>query len=73
MSLMIAFGIFAFVGFFLIALFMLQRSSAHSVLLDEVTRHARDAKAPGAETQSSGVDLNWLAKPFTLFRRAFST
>jgi tight adherence protein C len=72
MSLMIAFGIFAFVGFFVIALFMLPRSSAHSVLLDEVTRHARDAKAQGAETRTSGVDLNWLAKPFTLFRRAFS-
>jgi hypothetical protein len=34
MSLIIFFGILAFVGFFLIALFMLPRSSAQSALLD---------------------------------------
>ena len=42
MSLMIIFGILAFVGFFLIILFMLPRSSAQSILLDEVTRQARE-------------------------------
>ena len=58
-------------GFFLIALFMLPRSSAQSVLLDEVTRQAREAQNPGAQTSRSGVDVDWLAKPFTLFRRFF--
>ncbi len=73
MSLMIIFGILSFVGFFLIVLFMLPRSSAQSVLLDEVTRHAREAQNPGAQTAHRSVDLDWLAKPFTLFRRAFSS
>ena len=73
MSLIIFFGILAFVGFFLIALFMLPRSSAQSALLDEVTRQAREVQNPGAQTSRSGVDVDWLAKPFTLFRRLFSS
>jgi tight adherence protein C len=73
MSLLIFFGILAFVGFFLIALFMLPRSSAQSALLDEVTREAREVQNPGAQTSRSGVDVDWLAKPFTLFRRLFSS
>lgn len=73
MSLIIFFGILAFVGFFLIALFMLPRSSAQSALLDEVTRQAREAQNPAAQTARSGVDVDWLAKPFTLFRRLFSS
>ena len=50
MSLIIIFGILSFVGFFLIVLFMLPRSSAQSVLLDEVTRQAREVQNPGAQT-----------------------
>lgn len=73
MSLLIFFGILAFVGFFLIALFMLPRSSAQSALLDEVTREAREVQSPGAQTSRSGIDVDWLAKPFTLFRRLFSS
>jgi tight adherence protein C len=73
MSLIIFFGILAFVGFFLIALFMLPRSSAQSALLDEVTRQAREVQNPGAQASRSGVDVDWLAKPFTLFRRLFSS
>jgi len=73
MSLMIVFGICALVGFFLIILFMLPRSSAQSVLLDEVTRQVREVKKPGSETWRSPLDVDWLAKPFTLLRRAFST
>src|SRR6266436_8308914 len=72
MSLMIIFGILAFVGFFLIVLFMLPRSSAEGVLLDEVTRQARSAQNVGTQTARSGVDVDWLAKPFALFRRLFS-
>jgi len=70
---MIIFLILSFVGFFLIALFMLPRSSAQSALLDEVTRQAREAQNPAAQTARSGVDVDWLAKPFTLFRRLFSS
>ena len=73
MSLMMLLGICAFVGFFLIILFMLPRSSAQSVLLDEVTRQVREVKKSRSETWRSAVDVDWLAKPFTLFRRAFST
>jgi tight adherence protein C len=73
MSLMILFGICSLVGFFLIILFMLPRSSAQSVLLDEVTRQVREAKKPRSEIWRSAVDVDWLAKPFTLLRRAFST
>src|SRR5882724_2558320 len=73
MSLMIIFGILSFVGFFVIVLFMLPRSSAESVLLDEVTRQAREAQNAGVRTWRTGVDVDWLAKPFTLFRRLFSS
>jgi len=73
MSLMIIFGILSFVGFFLIALFMLPRSSAQSVLLDEVTRQAREVRTTGAPAARAGVDIDWLAKPFTSFRRLFSS
>ena len=73
MSLMIIFGILSFVGFFLIVLFMLPRSSAQSVLLDEVTRQAREVQNPGAHTARSGVDVDLLARPFTLFRGFFSS
>jgi len=72
MPLIIIFGIL-FVGFFVIVLFMLPRSSAQSVLLDEVTRQAREVRNPGTETVRSGIDVDWLAKPFTLFRRLFSS
>jgi len=73
MSLMIIFLILSFVGFFLIALFMLPRSSAQSVLLDEVTRQAREVQNSGAQTARSGVDVDLLARPFTLFRGFFSS
>jgi tight adherence protein C len=73
MSLMIIFGILAFVGFFVIVLFMLPRTTTQSVQLDEVTRQAREAQNAGSRTWLSGVDADWLAKPFTLFRRLFSS
>jgi tight adherence protein C len=73
MSLIIFIGILSFVGFFLIVLFMLPRSSAQSVLLDEVTRQARELQNPGAQAARSGLDVDWLAKPFTFFLRLFSS
>jgi tight adherence protein C len=72
MSLMILFGIFAFVGFFLIILLMLPRTSAHSVLLEEVTRQVRNEKTVGSQTWLPGVNVEWLAKPFTRFRGFFA-
>jgi len=73
MSLIIFIGILSFVGFFLIVLFMLPRSSAQSVLLDEVTRQTRELQNPGAQAARPAIDVDWLAKPFTLFRRLFSS
>jgi len=73
MSLIVIFGILAFVGFFVIIMFMLPRSSAQSVLLDEVTRQAREGQNASSRPWHSGVDVDWLAKPFTLFRRLFSS
>ena len=73
MSLIVIFGILAFVGFFVIIMFMLPRSSAQSVLLDEVTRQAREGQNASSRPWLSGVDVDWLAKPFTLFRRLFSS
>ncbi|MGH9539537.1 MAG: type II secretion system F family protein [Terriglobales bacterium] len=73
MSLIIFIGILSFVGFFLIVLFMLPRSSAQSVLLDEVTRQTRELQNPAAQAARPAIDVDWLAKPFTLFRRLFSS
>ena len=73
MSLIVIFGILAFVGFFVIIMFMLPRSSAQSVLLDEVTRQAREGQNASSRPWHSGVDVDWLAKPFSLFRRLFSS
>jgi tight adherence protein C len=73
MSLIVIFGILAFVGFFVIIMFMLPRSSAQSILLDEVTRQAREGQNASGRPWHSGVDVDWLAKPFTLFRRLFSS
>jgi tight adherence protein C len=73
MSLMVIFGICSFVGFFLIILFMLPRSSAQRVLLDEVTRQARAPKRAGAHTSNPFVNVDWLAKSLSIFRLFFSS
>lgn len=73
MSLMILLGVCAFAGFFLIILFMLPRSSSQSMLLDQVTRQVHDEKKAGAQAWLPAVDVDWVAKPFTLLRRFFST
>ena len=73
MSLMIFSEFCSFVGFFVIVLFMLPRSSAQSALLDEVTRRRREVQNGRPRRWRSGVNADCLAKPFTLFRGLFSS
>jgi len=72
MTLMILLGICSFVGFFLIFLFMMPRSSVQSTLLEQVTREVREEQKDSARRWHSGVDADKIAKPFTLFRKLFS-
>src|SRR5213079_52376 len=60
----------SFVGFLLLFLLMLPRSSAQSALLEQVTRDARDT-AEGTEARSwrSVVSADLLAKPFVVIRK----
>jgi len=60
----------SFVGFLLLFLLMLPRSSAQSALLEQVTRDARDT-AEGTEARSwrSVVSADFLAKPFLVIRK----
>jgi tight adherence protein C len=72
MTLLIILGICSFVGFFLIFLFMFPRSSAQSALLDEVAREARTQAERDEQARPSVLNVDLLAKPFTLFRSFFS-
>jgi tight adherence protein C len=72
MTLLIILGICSFVGFFLIFLFMFPRSSEQSALLDEVTREARTQAERNEPARPSFLNVDLLAKPFTLFRSFFS-
>jgi tight adherence protein C len=72
MTLLIILGICSFVGFFLIFLFMFPRSSEQSALLDEVTREARTQSERDESARPSFLNVDLLAKPFTLFRSFFS-
>jgi tight adherence protein C len=60
----------SFVGFLLLLLLMLPRSSAQSALLEQVTR---DARAGGKQTESrswrSLVSADFMARPFTAMRK----
>ena len=61
-------------GFFLIILFMLPRSSAAERAAGRGdAASSRRRKNAGAQHWHSGVDVDWLAKPFTLFRSLFSS
>jgi tight adherence protein C len=71
MTLLIILGICSFVGFFLIFLFMMPRSSASTTLLEQVSREAR-SEAERNDPVASAVNLDLMAKPFTLFRSFFS-
>ena len=66
-------GFALFAGIFLIAFFVLSRSSAESALLEKVTQQERREEAiTGAQTRHSVLSVDRLAKPFAFFRRFFS-
>src|SRR5882724_4518941 len=73
MTLLIILGICSFVGFFLIFLYMFPRSSEQSALLDEVTRETRTQAQRDEPARPSVLNVDLLAKPFTLFRSFFSS
>jgi tight adherence protein C len=71
MTLLIILGICSFVGFFLIFIFVMPRSSAPDTLLEQVSREAR-SEAERNDPVASAVNLDLMAKPFTFFRSFFS-
>jgi tight adherence protein C len=62
-------GVCLFVGFLFLFLLLTPRQSAAGALLQEVTRPVRPADAP---VWRSALDVDFLAKPFTLVRRLFA-
>lgn len=62
-------GVGLFVGFLFLFLLLTPRPSAAGALLQEVTRPVRPADAPAWR---GALDLDYLAKPFTLVRRLFA-
>lgn len=66
---LIALGICLFVGFVFVFLLLTPRASAAGALLQEVTRPVR---ASGAPAWQSALDVEFLAKPFTLVRGLFA-
>ena len=62
-------GIALFVGFLFLVLLLMPRPSAAGALLQEVTKPLRAAEVPAWR---SAVDVDFLAKPFTLIRSLFS-
>lgn len=62
-------GIGLFVGFLFLFLLLTPRPSAAGALLQEVTRPVRPADAPAWR---GALDVDYLAKPFTLVRRLFA-
>ena len=62
-------GVCLFVGFLFLFLLLTPRPSAAGALLQEVTRPVRPADAP---VWRSALDVDFLAKPFTLVRRLFA-
>src|SRR5436305_12307335 len=69
MSSFLILGICLFVVFVFAFLLLSPRTSAAGALLQEVTRPVR---ASGAPAWQSALDVDYLAKPFTLVRRLFS-
>jgi len=60
----------SFVGFLLLLLMMLPRSSAQSALLEKVTRDARvDEEQAGRSSWRSLATAEFMAKPFAVMRR----
>lgn len=65
----IVLGISLFAGFLLLVLLLMPRASAAGALLHEVTKAAPRAEAPAWR---SAMDIDFLAKPFTLVRSLFA-
>jgi len=62
-------GVCLFVGFLFLFLLLTPRPSAAGALLQEVTRPVRQADSPAWR---GALDVDYLAKPFTLIRRLFA-
>jgi len=62
-------GLSLFIGFLFLFLLLMPRQSAAGALLQEVTRSMRDAQAPAWR---SALDVDFVAKPFTLIRKLFT-
>ncbi len=65
----IVLGVCLFVGFVFLFLMLTPRPSAAGALLQEVTRPMRPADGPAWR---GALDVDYLAKPFTLIRRLFT-
>ena len=63
-------GICLFIGFLFLFLLLMPRPSAAGALLDQVTRTSR--VADNNPVWRAALDVDYLAKPFTLVRRLFS-
>jgi tight adherence protein C len=73
MPLHLMLGLCLFVMFLVVFFFMLPGSSAESSRLEEVTRQARGVEGrPNSKVWSSGLNADFLARPFTVFRKFFS-
>ena len=72
MMLIAVFGISVFAALMLCFLLLMGRSSAHSALLEQVTRDARSS-GPVSGPWRPSVSGDTLAKPFTAFRRFFAS
>ncbi len=62
-------GVCLFLGFLFLFLLLTPRPSAAGALLQEVTRPVRETDSPAWR---SALDVDYLAKPFTLIRRLFA-
>jgi tight adherence protein C len=71
MNIAILLGIGLFIGFLLLFLLLLPRSSEGDVLLEQVTQQSRERES--VVTGASKVNLEALAKPFTFVRSLFSS
>src|SRR5215510_565506 len=65
----IVLGICLFIGFVFLFLLLTPRTSAAGALLQEVTRPVRQTDVPAWRT---ALDVDYLAKPFTLIRSLFT-
>jgi len=65
----IVLGICLFIGFVFLFLLLTPRTTAAGALLQEVTRPVRHADVP---TWRTALDVDYLAKPFTLIRSLFT-